>query len=94
MPTRIGLVVPARAILKRNNKAYVFCAVDGKVVEKEIRFGLRGEKETEVLSGLTGVPCLGELPFSEAAAPRNHLPVDLFEKEFDLRIIEPVLSTK
>lgn len=52
------------------------------------------ETNREVLSGLTGVPCLGELPFSEAAAPHNHLPVDLFEKEFDLRIIEPVLSTK
>jgi dethiobiotin synthetase len=54
---------------------------------------LAAETNREVLSGLTGVPCLGELPFSEAAAQRNHLPVDLFEKEFDLRIIEPVLST-
>ena len=55
---------------------------------------LAAETNREVLSGLTGVPCLGELPFSEAAAARNYLPWDLFEKEFDLRVIEPVLSTK
>jgi dethiobiotin synthetase len=53
---------------------------------------LAAETNREVLSGLTGVPCLGELPFSEAAATQKFLPYDLFEKEFDFRLIETVLS--
>ncbi|MGH7795992.1 MAG: dethiobiotin synthase [Candidatus Binatia bacterium] len=52
---------------------------------------LAAETNRKVLSGLTGVPCLGELPFSEMTETHKYLPVDLFEKEFDLRVIEPVL---
>jgi dethiobiotin synthetase len=54
---------------------------------------LAAETNREVLSGLTGVPCLGELPFSEAAESQKVLPYDLFEQQFDFRIIEPVVST-
>ncbi|MGH8546238.1 MAG: dethiobiotin synthase, partial [Gammaproteobacteria bacterium] len=53
---------------------------------------LAAETNREVLADLTGVACLGELPFSEIAETQKHLPFDLFQKEFDLRVIEPVLS--
>lgn len=46
----------------------------------------------EVLLGLTGVPCLGDLPFVEAAAPQKTFPLDLFEKELNLNLLDPVLA--
>jgi dethiobiotin synthetase len=52
---------------------------------------LAAESNREVLAGLTGVPCLGELPFVEAGESQNELPLDWFEQEFDIRLIEPVL---
>lgn len=53
---------------------------------------LASETNREVLFGLTAVPCLGELPFIEKTETQMTLPLDLFEKEFDLRLLEPVLS--
>ena len=53
---------------------------------------LAAESNREVLAGLTGVPCLGELPFVEAGENQNELPLDWFEQEFDMRLIEPVLG--
>jgi dethiobiotin synthetase len=52
---------------------------------------LAGDTNREVLASLTGVLCLGELPFVETAEGQKKYPLDLFEKEFDVRLIEPVL---
>lgn len=53
---------------------------------------LAADTNREVLAGLAGVPCLGELPFVEAGESQNELPLDWFEQEFDIRLIEPVLG--
>ena len=45
------------------------------------------ETNREVLSGLTGVPCLGDLPFIETTETQKTLPFDLFEQEFDTRLL-------
>ncbi len=51
---------------------------------------LASDTNREVLSGLTGIRCLGELPFVETAAGEI-FPLDVFEAEFDLRTIMPAL---
>jgi dethiobiotin synthetase len=53
---------------------------------------LAGETNREVLSGLTGVPCLAELPFYEAAGTEKFLPCRSFDPGFDFRRIESALS--
>lgn len=50
---------------------------------------LAAETNREVLAGLTGVQCLGELPFIEAARAGKNLPPDVLETELDLRTIVP-----
>ena len=55
---------------------------------------LAAETNREVLFGLTGVPCLGELPFIEMAGTQKTFPVDLFESKLDMRLIEPILSPR
>jgi dethiobiotin synthetase len=52
---------------------------------------LATETNREVLSGLTGAPCLGELPFIEDAEPGATFPLDVFEQEFVLGFIAPAL---
>jgi len=47
----------------------------------------------EVLMGLTGAPCLGELPFVGAPESENYDPVDLIERGFDLRLLESILPS-
>jgi dethiobiotin synthetase len=49
---------------------------------------LAGDTNREVLSTLTGVPCLGELPFIVLGESQKSFPLDVFEKEFDLRFLE------
>ena len=51
---------------------------------------LAAETNREVLVGLTGVPCLGELPFHEPDADL----ANLFEAELDLRNIELLLGSQ
>ena len=51
---------------------------------------LAAETNREVLLGLTGVPCLGELPFHEPDADL----ANLFEAELDLRNIELLLGSQ
>ena len=50
---------------------------------------LAAETNREVLAGLTGVQCLGELPLIEAAPAGKNLPLDMLEVELDLRTIVP-----
>jgi dethiobiotin synthetase len=47
----------------------------------------------EVLSGLTAVPCLGELPFDEDQEKEKYDPVDLIEREIDVSLLESVLPS-
>ena len=49
------------------------------------------ETNREVLSGLTGVPCLGDLPFIQATETQKTFPLDLFEQEFDTQLLQPFL---
>lgn len=53
---------------------------------------LAADTNREVLSGLTAVQCLGELPFVRAV--QETFPVDMFEAEFNLRPILPVLGLR
>jgi dethiobiotin synthetase len=46
----------------------------------------------EALFGLTGVPCLGELPFVEAVETSGDATLDLFAERFDFRFIDLVLN--
>ena len=52
---------------------------------------LASDTNREVLAGLTGSPCLGELPFIEATQIENSLLSDLCKTNLDLRTILPVL---
>ena len=52
---------------------------------------LAADTNREVLAGLTGIQCLGELPFIESAQAGKTFPQDVFEAEFDLRTITPAL---
>lgn len=52
---------------------------------------LAAEANREALSNLTGIPCFGELPFVEMAETQQSFPLELFEKEFDIRLFELVL---
>ena len=46
----------------------------------------------EALVSLTGVPCMGELPYIEDLQSQKALPLDLIDEQFDLRILEPALN--
>lgn len=52
---------------------------------------LAAETNREVLSGLTGAPCLGDLSFVEGADAQKLFPLDRFEEEFNISTIAPVL---
>lgn len=48
-----ALVIPARAVVYKNDKAYVQVLVDGQAQEKEVEIGLKGDDSlVEILSGL------------------------------------------
>jgi hypothetical protein len=52
---------------------------------------LAAETNREVLFGLTGAPCLGDLPFIEGAETHKVFPTNLFEEEFAFRPLESIL---
>ena len=54
---------------------------------------LATETNREALSGMTGVPCLGELPFTRVTETEPFMPCEVFERNFDLRLLEPALPT-
>jgi dethiobiotin synthetase len=55
---------------------------------------LAADTNREVLSSLTGVQCLGDMPFNETAETKKKFPLDEFEKEFDLRLIARFLGRR
>jgi hypothetical protein len=50
------------------------------------------ETNREVLAGMTGVPCLGELPFAGEPVSFNGETLDRLEQQLDLRWIELALK--
>lgn len=52
---------------------------------------LATETNREVLLNLTGVPCLAELPFIAAGDTEGIFPMERFQEEFALSVIEPIL---
>jgi dethiobiotin synthetase len=68
-------------------------SVIGYVLNRPIeQISLASDTNREVLFNLTGVPCLAELPFLTSAGSEGVFPIEQFEKEFALRLIEPFLS--
>ncbi|MGH7810288.1 MAG: dethiobiotin synthase [Candidatus Binatia bacterium] len=53
---------------------------------------LAAETNREVLSNLTGVPCLGELSFFAEAKDGKNLSLELFEREFDASFLNPLIT--
>jgi dethiobiotin synthetase len=54
---------------------------------------LAAETNREALVSLTGVPCMGEVPYIEDSHRQKAPPLDLIDEQFDLRILEPVVDT-
>jgi hypothetical protein len=52
---------------------------------------LATETNREVLLNSTGVPCLAELPFIAAGETEGIFPMERFQEEFALSVIEPIL---
>ena len=55
---------------------------------------LAADTNREALAGLTGVSCLGELPFVGEGKADNGAALDLFERELDLQTIELLVTKK
>jgi dethiobiotin synthetase len=53
---------------------------------------LAAETNREVLSNLTGVPCLGELSYFAEAKDGKTLSLESFEREFDASFLNPLLT--
>lgn len=55
---------------------------------------LAAETNREVLSNLTGIPCVGEFPFVESIESRKELSLYVFEQNFDLRLLQSVFANR
>ena len=53
---------------------------------------LAAETNRDALASLTGVPCLGELPYINDLQRNKAAPSDLIDEQIDLRILEPVVN--
>lgn len=53
---------------------------------------LAAETNREALVSLTGVPCMGEVPYFEDSQRRKAPPFDLIDEQLDLRILERVMN--
>ena len=53
---------------------------------------LAAETNREALVSLTGVPCIGEVPYIEDSHRQKAPPLDLIDEQFDLRILETVMN--
>ena len=70
------------------------CAIGYVLNRVAAESSLAAETNREALSGLTGIPCLAELPFVNDAKFYSAETLELFEKELDLRMIESVLRDR
>ena len=55
---------------------------------------LAAETNREALVWLTGVPCIGELPYIEDSQSQKAPPLNLIDEQLDLRILEAVVNHK
>ena len=55
---------------------------------------LAAETNREALVSLTGVPCMGELPYMEDSQSQKAPPLSLIDEQLDLRILEPVVNPR
>jgi hypothetical protein len=55
---------------------------------------LAAETNREALAGLTGVPCLAELPFVNESKSEDGELLTLLDRELDLKTIELLLRKK
>jgi dethiobiotin synthetase len=53
---------------------------------------LAAETNREALVSLTGVPCMGEVPYIENSQTQKAPPFDLIDEQLDLRILETVMN--
>jgi dethiobiotin synthetase len=53
---------------------------------------LAAETNREALVSLTGVPCMGEVPYMEDSQRQKAPPFDLIDEQLDLRILERVMN--
>ena len=53
---------------------------------------LAAETNREALVSLTGVPCMGEVPYIEDSHRQKAPPLDLIDEQFDLRILETLMN--
>jgi dethiobiotin synthetase len=58
----------------------------------ESQASLAAETNRGALVSLTGVPCMGELPYIEDSHRQKAPPLDLIDEQFDLRILETVMN--
>jgi len=55
---------------------------------------LAAETNRDALASLTGVPCIGELPYVEDSQRQKAPPLDLIDEQFDLRSLESVVDQR
>ena len=55
---------------------------------------LAAETNREALVSLTGVPCIGELPYIKDSQSQKAPPLNLINEQLDLRILEPVVNPR
>ena len=55
---------------------------------------LAAETNREALVSLTGVPCMGEVPYIEDSQRQKAPPFDLIDEQLDLRILETVMNPR
>jgi dethiobiotin synthetase len=53
---------------------------------------LAAETNREALVSLTGVPCMGEVPYIQDSQRQKAPPFDLIDEQLDLRILETVMN--
>jgi dethiobiotin synthetase len=58
----------------------------------ESQLSLAAETNRDALVSLTGVPCMGELPYVEDSQRRKAPPLNLIDEQFDLRSLQSVLN--
>ncbi|HSF57806.1 MAG TPA: AAA family ATPase, partial [Candidatus Binatia bacterium] len=55
---------------------------------------LAAETNREALVSLTGVPCLGELPYIEDSQRNKEASLDFFDEQLDLRSLESIVNDR
>lgn len=48
------VIVPSKAVKKSKDRTYVNLLIDGSKIEQDVEVGIEDDKQTEILSGLTG----------------------------------------